>query len=182
MSTEHHRQRKERGVYRSEFYFKHVTSKLPWTLWQPTETGWSPLDGWWSPLDPWRLAAPPSGRAEPGWPLRIPGSHPVTAAGISSDKWELSENSLPSGIYHKFSTFKEGKNIKILRSHSALAAVAQRIMCQPANQKLTGLVPGQGARLGSCPDLCERQLIRVSLTHRCFSPTLPPPLPFSLSL
>ena len=46
--------------------------------------------------------------------------------------------------------------------------------------------PGQGTRLvpGSVPGWgrCERRLINVSLSHRCFSPSLSPALPFSLRL
>ena len=65
---------------------------------------------------------------------------------------------------------KEGKG------RGALAGVAQWIECQPVNQKVTGLIPGQGTCLGCGPGppqgVHERQPI-VSLTHRCFSPSLP---------
>ena len=54
---------------------------------------------------------------------------------------------------------------------------------QPVNQKVTGLIPGQGAGLGCGPDpqlgACERQPINVSLTHCCFSPSFS--LPSSLN-
>ena len=43
----------------------------------------------------------------------------------------------------------------------ALAGVAQWIDCQPANQRVTGLIPGQGTCLGCGPGphlgVCEGQ-------------------------
>ena len=51
---------------------------------------------------------------------------------------------------------------------------------RPANRKAAGLIPGQGTDLGCGPGpglgVCERQLIGVSLTHRCLSPSLFPSL------
>ena len=51
----------------------------------------------------------------------------------------------------------------------ALAGVAQWIECQPANQKVAGLIPSQGTCLGCGPGAqlgaCERQRIDVSLAH-----------------
>ena len=51
----------------------------------------------------------------------------------------------------------------------ALAGVAQWIECQPANQKVTGLILSQGTCLGCGPGpqlgVCEKQLSDVSLTH-----------------
>ena len=39
-----------------------------------------------------------------------------------------------------------------LKAEKALAGVAQWIECQPANQKVTGLIPSQGTCLGCGPD------------------------------
>ena len=54
--------------------------------------------------------------------------------------------------------------------------MAQWIECQPANQRVAGSIPSQGTcpGCGSGPRLgeCERQLVEVSLTHQCFSPSL----------
>ena len=62
-------------------------------------------------------------------------------------------------------------NIKL-----AMADVAQRIERQPVNQKFAGSIPGRGRCLGCGPGphvgTCERQLLVVSLTHQCFSPSL----------
>ena len=73
------------------------------------------------------------------------------------------------------------KKIKILQS--TLAGVAQWIECQPANQKVSGSIPGQGTSLGCglgpLLGACKRQLINVSLAHQCFfslSFFLPSPL------
>ena len=60
--------------------------------------------------------------------------------------------------------------------HLTLADVAQKIECQPANQKVAGLIPSQGTGLGCRPGLhwetCERQPhIDVSL------PLFLPPFP-----
>ena len=50
----------------------------------------------------------------------------------------------------------------------ALAGVAQWIEHQPANQKVTSLIPSEGALSGG-PDhplrACERQPIDIFLTH-----------------
>ena len=59
----------------------------------------------------------------------------------------------------------------------ALAGVAQRTECRPADQKMTGSIPSQGTCLGCEPGpqlVCERQLIDVSFTHQCFSLPLSP--------
>ena len=62
-----------------------------------------------------------------------------------------------------------------------LAGVAQRAECRPA--KVAGLVLRQGTGLGCGPrpqlEACERQPMDVSVTHRCFSSSLPPSLPLS---
>ena len=96
------------------FSLEYLTWKSPWTLWRLTETWWSPLVGWWSPPGLWRPAVPPCGPGGPGWPPHTPGTRPVTEAGISSDKWELSESFLPSSICHKSSVFKGKKNRRTL--------------------------------------------------------------------
>ena len=58
----------------------------------------------------------------------------------------------------------------------ALVDVAQWIELWPTSQKVTGSILSQGTCLGSGPGpqlrACERQLT-VSLTHLCFSPSLP---------
>ena len=58
--------------------------------------------------------------------------------------------------------------------------VSQWIERQPTNQKVAGLVPSQGTRLGCGPGpplgVCERQLIAASHIS-CFSPSLSPSLP-----
>ena len=64
--------------------------------------------------------------------------------------------------------------------------MAQWVECQPANHKVSGLIPGQGTYpgCGSGPHLRvrERQPMGVSLTHRCFSPFLSPSVPLSLKV
>ena len=64
--------------------------------------------------------------------------------------------------------------------HWPLAGVAQRSECWPVNQKVTGWIPSQGTCLGCGPGLqlgaCD------TLTHGCFSPSLPPSLPLSLKI
>ena len=66
----------------------------------------------------------------------------------------------------------------------ALAGVTQWTECRPANQRVAGPIPSQGTGLGCGPgpqlEACERQLINVSLTYQCFSPSLSPPSPLSL--
>ena len=68
----------------------------------------------------------------------------------------------------------------------SLTGVAQWIECQPVNQKVAGSIPSQNIWLGceSGPQLgaCKRQLIDVSLAHRCFSPSLSPSLLLSLKI
>ena len=45
-----------------------------------------------------------------------------------------------------------GENMRRLRStNRALAGIAQWIECWPANQRVTGSVPGQGTCLGCRP-------------------------------
>ena len=62
--------------------------------------------------------------------------------------------------------------------NTALAGVAQWIECQPANQRVAGLILSQrtclGCGLGPQLWTCKKQPIDVSLTHQCF------PLSFSL--
>ena len=58
--------------------------------------------------------------------------------------------------------------------NAALPRVAQWIERQPANQRVTGLIPGQGTCLGCRPGpwgVCERQ------PHSDVSLPLPPSLP-----
>ena len=66
----------------------------------------------------------------------------------------------------------------------ALAGVAQWVERQPANRKVAGSIPSQGTSLDYRPGpqlgMCERQLINISLAHRCFSPSLSPFLLFYL--
>ena len=65
---------------------------------------------------------------------------------------------------------------------SALAAVAQVAGVSPSNLKGCGFDSQSGHRPRLCFDPCrgtqERQLVHVSLSHGCFSPSLslPPPL------
>ena len=58
---------------------------------------------------------------------------------------------------------------------SALSGVAQWTECWPINQKVTGLIPGQGTCLGCRPGpqlrVCKRQLVDVSLP--LFLPSFP---------
>ena len=62
--------------------------------------------------------------------------------------------------------------------------MAQWTECQPVNQKVTSSIPSQSTCLGCGPGpqlgVWERQLIDVSLVHRCFSPSLSPFLPLPL--
>ena len=69
-------------------------------------------------------------------------------------------------------------------SLSALTDEAQWDGCHPANQKVTGLMPGEGTDLGCSPRLgaCERQQIHTSLSHPCFSPLILPPFYLSLQI
>ena len=64
---------------------------------------------------------------------------------------------------------------------TALTSMAQWVGHHPANQKVAGLIPGQGTCLGCGPGpwigVCERQPTDVSLTPQCFSPSLFPSLP-----
>ena len=63
---------------------------------------------------------------------------------------------------------------------SALAGVPQWIEGWPVNRRVVSLIPSQGTCLGCGPG--PQQLIHVSLTHGCFSPSLSPPLPLSLKI
>ena len=69
-------------------------------------------------------------------------------------------------------------------SNQALACVAQWIECWPANQKVASSIPSQDTCLDCGPGpwlrACKRQLIDVSLIHKCFSPSLSPSLILSL--
>ena len=69
---------------------------------------------------------------------------------------------------------------------AALADVSQWIEHQPANWKVAGLIPSQGTCLGFRPGpqlgMCERQTMGVSLTYRCFFPSLSSSLPLSLKV
>ena len=72
------------------------------------------------------------------------------------------------------------ENVQGLRSTNwALAGVTQWIESRSVTQNVMGSIAGQGTCLGCRPDLlvgvCEKQPI-ISLTHRCFSPCLSPPL------
>ena len=62
----------------------------------------------------------------------------------------------------------------------ALAGVAPWIECQPVNWKVANSSPSQGTFLGCKPGpqlgVCKKQLI-ISLTHWCFSPSVPSFLP-----
>ena len=59
----------------------------------------------------------------------------------------------------------------------ALAGVTQWVEHRPANWKVASLIPGQGTCLGCRPGpqlgVWERQLMDVSLTHQCSSPSHP---------
>ena len=81
---------------------------------------------------------------------------------------------------------KRNQHFKKLFIFSALAGVAQWIECRPVNQKGTGSIPSQGTCLACRPGpwlgVYKRQLMDVSLSHRCFSPSLSPFLPFSLKV
>ena len=69
------------------------------------------------------------------------------------------------------------------RFAKALAGVAQLVGHCSANQKVADLIPGQGICLGCgfgpLLGMCKRQLIHVSLSHQCFSPSLFLSLPLS---
>ena len=66
----------------------------------------------------------------------------------------------------------------------ALAGVAQWAEHHPINRKVASLIPSQGTCLDCRPGpwlgACKRQLVDISLTHRCFSSSLSPSLPFFL--
>ena len=81
-------------------------------------------------------------------------------------------------------------NINKYKSHlkwgqEALTAVAQLVGHHPTKQKVTDSIPGQGTCLGcgfsASQGMYERQLIVVSLSLRCFSPS-PPSLSLSLKI
>ena len=79
------------------------------------------------------------------------------------------------------------KNI-LLKTMTALTGMAQWTECQSVNQKVVGLIPGQGTCLDGGPGprlgMCKRQPNDVSLAHQCFSPSLLffPSLPLSLKI
>ena len=60
-------------------------------------------------------------------------------------------------------------SLTTLRTYFAPLLVWLSVLSQPANQKVTGLIPGLGTCLGCRPGAqvgaCERQLIDVSLKH-----------------
>ena len=67
----------------------------------------------------------------------------------------------------------------------ALAGVAQWIEHWPVNQKVAIQFPVRacaGLQARSPVGVCKRQLINVSLTHHCFSPSFSPSLPLSLQI
>ena len=73
-----------------------------------------------------------------------------------------------------------GATMSVSEKCWALDGVAQWVEHWPANQKVAGLIPGQGTCLGCRPGPqwgggCERQLINVSLTLMFFSFFFPPP-------
>ena len=70
------------------------------------------------------------------------------------------------------------ENPKIL----ALTGVGHLVACHPAKQKVAGSIPGLGKGLGSGPECKRQQIDDVSLTHQCFSLSLPPSLPPSLKI
>ena len=75
-------------------------------------------------------------------------------------------------LTHPPHTVWQGSNltisVSILKCFLALAGVAQWIEHWPENQKVTGLIPSQGTRLGYGPGLrlgpCERQPFDVYLS------------------
>ena len=86
---------------------------------------------------------------------------------------------LPSyQVHDPMSCLRDGPKASPSSLPSDLAGVAQWIEHQPVKGKAAGLIPYQGTCLSGGPGhqlvACERQLINVSLTHRCFS--LPSPL------
>ena len=55
---------------------------------------------------------------------------------------------------------------------TALAGVAQWVERRPENQNVTDAIPGQvSCRPGPQLGVFKKQLINVSLTHQCFSPS-----------
>ena len=65
--------------------------------------------------------------------------------------------------------------------------MAQLVGRHLAKHGVDGSSPSKGTGLGyrfgpSVRDAYERQLINVSLSHRCFSPSLSPSLPLSLEI
>ena len=63
---------------------------------------------------------------------------------------------------------------------AALTGVAQWVGCRTVNQKVTGLIPSQGACLG-CMGQVPSWGVKEA-TDRCFSPSLSPSLLFSLKV
>ena len=70
--------------------------------------------------------------------------------------------------------------------HPALAGVAQGAGHHPANQKAASWTPspgtGLGCGLGAWLGVCEGQLMDVSVTHQCFSPSFSPSLSLFLKI
>ena len=68
----------------------------------------------------------------------------------------------------------------------ALTSMAQWVEHCPEKQRVAASTPSRGTCLGCGPGsqlgACERQLINVSLVHRCFFLSLSPSLPPSLKI
>ena len=82
-------------------------------------------------------------------------------------------------------TFFSSAHRTFLKIDHTLAAVAQLIGHCPAKWRVTGSIPSQGTCLG-CEfgpqsGCVQEQLISVSLSHWCFSPSLSPSLPLFLN-
>ena len=90
--------------------------------------------------------------------------------------------------YRKFKSNWSGRNYitKSLQSaiwrntkgaSDALTGVTQRVGHCPVNQHIAGSIPSQGTSLDCRPGPqlgeCEKQAVDVSLTHGCFSFSLP---------
>ena len=82
-----------------------------------------------------------------------------------------------------------GESHKMTRTKKVswtVTGVAQLVGRHPAKQKVAGSVPSQGTGLdcGFGPQVgaYEKQLIHVSLSHRCLSPSLSSSLPLSFSV